>query len=230
MSDFRRVQERGAGPLRHGKERCRGLDRHQSEVAARRPLLGEHNDQSIDAKLNAAFVTLHVYNAAGKEKTMQAEVFAGRSLTAQGTPVISVADPAGGGSRNLEIIRDGEYADNPAQCFDTYRPGKAEGAHEYVGYLFDREQEFSALAYQEGYHFGDNGWFEGGVRVQVLQNGVWKDVAATASPAYDGTGWGSNSYGIYHFDFAPVKGSGIRLYGVAGDASRFISVAELQVY
>ena len=66
--------------------------------------------------------------------------------------------------------------------------------------------------------------------VQVRQNGVWTPVTGlTVAPPYPGINNGV-SFQTYTFDFAPIQGDAIRIYGVPGGFNAFISVGELEVY
>jgi len=82
--------------------------------------------------------------------------------------------------------------------------------------------------FQEGPQFSDGGWFTS-IKIQVLQNNVWTNVAGTVvTPAYPGAN-GIN-YETFTFTFPAVTGTGIRIDGAPGGTATFISVGELRVF
>jgi glucose/arabinose dehydrogenase/PKD repeat protein len=152
-------------------------------------------------------------------------------LTARGKALISEPNTLGGGSHNLEIIRDGMRPErgsvDPLGGYDTWTglPGEVEG---YVGYELDRAFWLTGLEFEEGLEFFDGGWFES-LTVEVRRGGRWYPLRkAQFTPAYpnasDGVG-----YDTYRIDFAPVLADAIRLFGRPGGSARFFSVAELRM-
>ena len=82
--------------------------------------------------------------------------------------------------------------------------------------------------FQEGINPGDGGFFNS-VTVQVRQSGTWVDAPGlSVTPVYVGDN--DVAYDTFVFDFDPIIGDAIRVYGEPGGASYFISVAELEVY
>ena len=148
--------------------------------------------------------------------------------------------PAGGGSRNAELIRDGvipKKGDPDSKQYDTYTLGDPSGNPDktaYIGYAYKTPKTVSEVVFTEGNHFGNGGWFkDGSLRVQVLQDGAWKDVETEISPAYPNAnhmGAFGDPYETFTLTFgAPQECEGVRLFGVAGGSAGFISVAELDV-
>ena len=84
----------------------------------------------------------------------------------------------------------------------------------------EAEVEFTGFEFTEGIHFGDGGFYvDGSLKVQVLQDGKWVDVAPTNDVGYPvGTAQGDfgPNYENYVFEFAPVKGTAIRATGMTG--------------
>ena len=113
-------------------------------------------------------------------------------------------------------------------------PDFAANGHVYLMYTYENDaiaglQTFSRVVFQEGMHFVDGGWFTS-LTVQVRQGGVWTPVTGlTVTPAYPASNDGV-SFQTYTFDFAPIQGDAIRIYGVPGGFNAFISVGELEVY
>ena len=75
------------------------------------------------------------------------------NLTQTGSIIARVTAPTGGGSRSLEVIRDG---DTPAvgspdarRQYDTYRGG-AVATDDWIGYQYTTPQTFAAVIFQEG--------------------------------------------------------------------------------
>jgi hypothetical protein len=143
-----------------------------------------------------------------------------------------VTKPTGDGSKSLAVIRDGVKpavgSQVATQQYDTY-DGNNTSTSDYIGYAFSGVKTFSRVVYQEGILAADGGWFNGQIKIQVRQNGVWVTVPATVSPAYPGINDGS-SYQSFTFTFTPTTGDGIRIYGAPGGSAAFISVGELEVY
>ncbi|WP_156955345.1 IPT/TIG domain-containing protein [Polaromonas glacialis] len=158
---------------------------------------------------------------------------AGQNLTALGTPIARVTAPQGGGSRSLQTIRDGVTPPVGSTTgwgsqYDTY-DGPNTAPDDWIGYQYTSAQSFGRMVFQEGMHFGDGGWFTS-LTVQVRQAGTWVNVSGlSVAPAYPGTNNGIN-FETYTLQFAPISGDAIRLYGVPGGGSAFISVAELLVF
>ncbi|MCG8671880.1 MAG: glycoside hydrolase family 16 protein, partial [Pseudomonadales bacterium] len=146
--------------------------------------------------------------------------------------VATVTSPQGGGNRNIEIIRDGQFGrqgstDSRLQ-YDTYDRGTG-SQQEYIGYEFTEEKTFSKVVFIEGKHFWDGGYFIDDLHVEVKNmNGVWEDVATDISPAYPYRN-DREFFDKYTLSFEPTSGFGVRITGLAGGNVPFISVSELEV-
>ncbi|MDD4494382.1 MAG: ADP-ribosylglycohydrolase family protein [Eubacteriales bacterium] len=182
--------------------------------------------------------TCTVTNNSGASVQKKVQLIAGNNIASEGTPIVSITNPTGGGNKDIGVICDGDMpaseSDQNAitRQYDTFC---AMGAHDdYVGYTFDENKAFVSVVFQEGMQFADGGWFaNGSLKLQVRQNGQWVDVPATVEPAYPNSNSRTDfdlSFGVYQFTFDKIEGDGIRLYGLAGGNSNFISVAELQAY
>lgn len=128
------------------------------------------------------------------------------------------------------VVRDGDLAlanlgdgrlDNSTNLFEF---GKTEASVDYFGYTFKKSYTVFALEYYEGPHYSDGGWFREIPVVKVLQDGIWNEVEATVSPAYD-----ARAGARYVFSFDPVDCDGIILTGLPGGSVFFTSCAELKV-
>ena len=171
--------------------------------------------------------------------TVSTKVNAFNNIARKGTPIIAAPNPPQGmGSRDIGIIADGVMPGSDGQMdqqYDTWGAWGDRSPHdEYVGYTFDREYTFQKLLFQEGGHFADGGWFaNGSLKVQVRQDGEWVDVVSTVTPEYPNSDttvdFGAN-FEVFTFTFDDMKGDGIRIYGAAGGAAKYISIAELQVF
>jgi hypothetical protein len=153
-------------------------------------------------------------------------------LTHTGRIIARVTAPLGLGSRNLEVIRDGDRAapgsTDPQRQYDTW-DGANGSPEDWIGYAYAAPQTFHRVVFTEGRHFADGGWFET-LTVQVRQDGAWRAVPdLVVTPPYPGRD-DRRGYDRYTLDFAPVAGDAIRLHGVPGGAAQFISVAELEVF
>jgi glucose/arabinose dehydrogenase len=161
-------------------------------------------------------------------------------VSAAGTIVARVFElspplPNGKGSKNVEVIRDGDFPplDNTdaMRQFDTCHtagmvPDK--GFYDWIGYTYPEPREFHAVIFQEGIHFsGWGGWWYS-FAVQVRQNGVWKKVdPILVQPPYPGLF--VPHFETFEMHFLPVVGDGIRLYGIPAGFLQFFSVGELRV-
>lgn len=153
--------------------------------------------------------------------------FAQFPLKFLGTPIVSVPNPTGAGSRKLNLIRDDQYPD-PAissfgEGFDTF--DNTIHPSDYFGYTFTQIQSFSDATYTFGVINDVGGPFET-VRVQVRNNGQWNDVAnVTITPSYSSAT--VKPFTSYKFSFSRVSGDGIRIIGKP--RNKFIACSELDV-
>ncbi|TLS49522.1 DUF4185 domain-containing protein [Paenibacillus antri] len=102
-------------------------------------------------------------------------------------------------------------------------------SEDYWGMTWSQAYKMNKLVYTTGGMFEDGGWFED-FRVQVRRNFEWIDVeGVVVSPAYpfDET---AGAFAEYEFRFDETQGDGVRIVGTPGGASKFTSVAELEVY
>jgi hypothetical protein len=168
-----------------------------------------------------------------------------RDVTGTALPIASMdaltpPTPTGGGNHDIEVVRDAQTpavgsGDSSAQ-FDTYHGG-AQGNDDWIGYALasppSDEQRFVALAFQEGKHFVDGGWWED-LRVEVRNGGTWTTVpsltieppypfALASQPFFDGIG-----FQTYTLRFEPAQGDAIRMRGNPGGSAGFMSVGELR--
>ncbi|HKP59104.1 MAG TPA: PQQ-dependent sugar dehydrogenase [Polyangiales bacterium] len=153
-------------------------------------------------------------------------------ISALGRPVISEPAPLGGGTYDLEVIRDGiEPAAGSidfSQQYDTFAadPGVIEG---WVGYEFDAPHRLGKLRFQEGGDFFDGGWFSA-LTVEVRQHGRWLPAPGLrVTPAYPAKGDGTG-FQVYEFQFTPTLADGVRVFGAPGGSAHFFSVAELRAF
>ena len=218
--------------------RWNGADRPTTFVSATR--LTAAIPAADAATAGTAQVT--VFNAAPGGGTSAAQTFTissaqapgpGQNLTALGTIIAKITAPLGGGSRNIQIIRDGVTpaagsAPGWTDQYDTWDGANA-AADDWIGYQYAAAQTFNRVVFQEGINFSDGGWFTT-LTVQVRQGANWVNVSGlTSTPAYPGVNNGIN-YETYTLQFAPISGDAIRIYGAPGGSAAFISVAELLVF
>ncbi len=159
------------------------------------------------------------------------------NLALVGDIICSVPSPTGGGNKDLNVIRNeiiypvGTQNLGPAQ-YDSFN-GSGRG-YFYMGYEYKEEITFSRLVFQEGDTWVDGGWFsDGDIKVQVRSNGAWKDVELLESvnyPSSDKREDFGQSCEIFDFKFNPIKGTAIRLIGMNGGQSNFVSVSQIEVY
>ncbi|CAN5488126.1 hypothetical protein BH23BAC4_BH23BAC4_12440 [soil metagenome] len=152
-------------------------------------------------------------------------------VTAEADIIALITNPIGGGSRDLEVIRDGVMPApgtfNMAQQYDTQTGGQPR-EEDWIGYSFSEPQSFSRMLFQEGIHFPDGGWFED-LRVEVRQNGEWLAVPSMhIEPAFRAAD--GENFSIYQILFDATEGDGVRVIGTPGGSANFISIAELRVW
>jgi hypothetical protein len=155
-----------------------------------------------------------------------------RELTGSGDIIAAITSPMGFGSRDLEVIRDGDRPPvgtwDPSRQYDSFT-GVFTRTEDWFGYQYVSEMTFERVIFQEGQHLFYGGWFQT-LAVQVRQGTTWVDAPdLVVSPAYPGTRPGP-SYGTFQLDFTPIAGNAIRVFGPPGGLARFASVAELRVF
>lgn len=156
----------------------------------------------------------------------------GDDLTALGSIIARVPIATGSGSKDLEVIRNGDQPPvgtrDAKRQYDT-NDGKNSADEDWIGYAFATPKSFTGIIFQEGMHFARGGWFSF-LTVHVRQNGLWSPVSSlTTAPAYPGVHNGF-SYETYTLRFDAVRGDAIRIWGRPGGKDEFVSVAELRVF
>jgi hypothetical protein len=152
-----------------------------------------------------------------------------RDVTASGNPVVTVTAPCGKGNTDIEVVRDGVTpypgSTEPLWQYDTFNPDICR-SFEWFGYTFPTPYFFSHVAFEEGLEYASGGFFIS-PRIQVLNGGEWEDVEnLVCTPPYAGPN--GIGYETYDFTFSPVCGEGIRIAGIPGGDTSFVSVAELR--
>ncbi len=158
-------------------------------------------------------------------------IVGGADITASASIIAFITAPTGGGSRNLEVIRDGVTpavgSTNYALQYDTYNGGGAR-PEDWIGYSYTTNYSFNKLVFQEGGNFSDGGAFTT-LQVQVRQGTTWVNVPnVTVVPAYSGAN--GVSFETFTFGFPGIVGNGIRIDGAPAGSAHFISVGELRVF
>ncbi|MEN8906672.1 MAG: hypothetical protein ABF289_12015 [Clostridiales bacterium] len=104
---------------------------------------------------------------------------------------------------------------------------------DYWGLIFDKNYGYNKVVYIAG-HTGDSGgWFTSDLRVQVRQNGVWKDARNVVIDPYYPYGI-SAQFNQYTFTFDDTWGDGIRIIGIPvtvdGKDFSFTSIMGFKTY
>lgn len=147
----------------------------------------------------------------------------------KGTPIANVERP------NIGLMIDGTIpvgtAGDEQKSTDTWSAGGSDPEH-YFGLTFASEQTLSKVVYTEGYHWNDGGWFANGFRVEVLCDGTWQTVNFSVSPNYPLTNdqYGLASFVSFEITLDDVLCEGVRVIGVPGGTSKFISCSEFEAY
>lgn len=188
-------------------------------------------------------VVVKVTGDKGTEFTYKKDVKVTKNATTLDNEIVvcSVSNPMGGGSKNINVIRDGKVPNaataNDQMQYDTYILGDPSGNPDkdaYIGYVYREKVKVSQVVFTEGNHFGNGGWFKNGsLKIEVFVNGKWVEANVTCDKAYpNGNSMNMFGKGYETFTFTldtPVECNGIRLFGTAGGAAGFISVAELEI-
>ena len=159
------------------------------------------------------------------------------NLAQVGKIISSVMNPTGGGNHDINVIRNEKIYDvgtsgcGPSQYDSFNGSGKN---YFFVGFQFEEEIPFSKLVFQEGDTWFDGGWFANGdIRVEVRQNGIWSTVTLKEEVNYPNSNERKDfgvSCEIYTFNFDTIEGDAIRLIGLSGGSSNFVSIAQIEVY
>ena len=221
----------GSNFLTGSRVRWNGTDRTTTFVSANQ--LVATLAAADTATPGTAQVTVFTPAPGGGTSSLQNfTVAAAQNLTALATIIAKITAPLGGGSRNLEVIRNGVMpplgsTDSLAQ-YDTY-DGPNAATDDWIGYQYAAAQTLNRVVFQEGRHYADGGWFRN-MTVQVRQAGSWVNVQRLAvTPAYPGVN-NATTFETYTLQFDAITGDAIRLYGAPGGSAAFISVGELQVF
>ena len=154
------------------------------------------------------------------------------NIAGQGTAVCSQSNPAGAGSRELNVIIDGVLGRTPSQQYDTYYNYTAPAHEDYFGVVFDEEVSINKVEYYAGAYFENGGWFEN-VRIETYDGSEWHTVTLTNNPGYpnsttqEGAG---QEYVKYVFEFSDITCYGVRIIGSAGGHSHFVGCSEFKVF
>lgn len=158
------------------------------------------------------------------------------NLALVGDIICSVPNPTGGGNKDLNVIRNEKYyavgtSAGPLQ-YDSFHNSGREIF--YMGYSYSTDMTFAKLVFQEGATWATGGWFaDGEISVQVRSGGSWKTVETTKPVGYP-VGDAQSDFGenceTYTFEFEPITGDAIRIYGMTGGTENFVSVAQIEVY
>ncbi|MBQ7354026.1 MAG: glycoside hydrolase family 127 protein [Clostridia bacterium] len=162
-----------------------------------------------------------------------------KTLGAKYTASTNAQNPRGEGSRDIAVIVDGvkSYGDSSRQ-FDTFGATFNDllGSREKIqwfGVQFDQSYSVTHIAFYEGGHWWDGGWFGAAPYVQVLIDGKWTDVESKLTPEYPGDSQAEQMpvNEVYIFTLSKaVDCEGIRVLGKANAQAGHASCAEIEVY
>ncbi|MBE6653969.1 MAG: hypothetical protein E7608_00770 [Ruminococcaceae bacterium] len=145
--------------------------------------------------------------------------------------ISNVTAPKGSCNHDILIIADGKTGTGNADQYNTY-VGVTPGVQTYFGYLYKTNKMIKTIEFTEGNHWNnDGGWFENGIRVEVLVNGEWKEVEATCEyPIGDSFEAHGNAYETFVISLKTLTTCrGVRIVGEAGGPNGFVSISELTV-
>ncbi|MFT5285906.1 MAG: glucose/arabinose dehydrogenase [Planctomycetota bacterium] len=165
-------------------------------------------------------------------------IFPSQDITPSGTiiaQVLELVPPQQPTAVGLfpSVIADGVFV-NPStgtkiQNYLTFPSGTVDtDPNDWVGYEFTGNHRFHQLVFQEGMEYTTlGGWFDS-LTVQARVAGVWTEVTGLEIfPPYDPND--GEEWETYELFFDAIEGDGIRLFGLGGGSSAFVTVAELRV-
>lgn len=192
---------------------------------------GEHTFRLVTLEENAWVAVDYV------EFNVDKDVYNYSFNLAQCASVItSVPYPTGGGSKDLNIIRDesfvpsgivGGYNSPNLISYDSFC-GAGPNVF-YMGYEFPFEVYMSKFVFREGAFFTDGGWFAEKPGIEVKINGKWQSVATNSDDYPDDASQGAG-FRTFIYTFDTVRADGIRIIGRSGGKGNFVSVSQIEVY
>ncbi len=175
-------------------------------------------------------ITCTATDASGRTAKVEKTVEVKGKRTFNVTASSSNPNPAGGGSRDPNVMCDGVVVESElTQQYDTFgMTGEA-----WFALSFDRKVTVSKIYFTEGAHFDNGGWFQKAPRAQLLIDGKWTDCDYVFSPLYievDDLNAQGKAFETFTFTLnTPTKCEGIRVIGQGGGSQKFASCAELEV-
>lgn len=144
-------------------------------------------------------------------------------------------------AESVDVINDG-IVDGPASVFYSLEAKSNAPKQDWFGYVWNEPVSFDMVSFHYGCLEEFGGWYSD-MRVEILdENGKWKAVESTVSPALPESDavFIQPHFAEFLFSFAPVKAKGVRVIGndkvethwhkYTKNVSTFISVSEVQVY
>lgn len=137
----------------------------------------------------------------------------------------AVTEPTGGGSRDLEVIRN----DMSFAHYDSY-DGQNELARDYYGYEWDERVTVSRVVYEVGRIADNGGWFKT-LNVEYRNDqGHWLPVQhLTWNPPHS-IELARREQMRFTGTFDPVRTTAIRIIGEPGGSAQFTSIYQLDVH
>ncbi len=140
-----------------------------------------------------------------------------------------ITAPTGSGLKNIEVIRNGNVAEN----YDSF-DGDNKLDLDWYAIRFLEPVTVNEVVYIEGKHFNDGGWWTSlWVQYLDLDTGQWTNVSGLQiRPRYNFADKreGRKPFGRYVLTFDPVACAGVRIIGEPGGSADFTSIAELEVF
>ncbi len=141
------------------------------------------------------------------------------------TVLAAVTQPTGGGSRDLDIIRN-ELAEGHYDSYD----GENNLDEDFYGYAWKSPVTVSRVKYKVGRVAENGGWFET-LTVQARDaEGQWQPVENLSWDPPHTAERNRKAGQWFEATFAPVRTTAIRIAGNPGGSTQFTSIATLEVY
>jgi hypothetical protein len=171
-------------------------------------------------------VTVTVANSSITRKSKLPLTASHHNLATDAVRVLAaVTEPSGGGSKNLEVIRDRLTREH----YDSF-DGENTLEQDFFGYLWSKPVRMSRLVLKTGPVAPNGGWFET-IEVQYRDTSYhWQPAKGlVVSPEYtaERAGKGNQTFAI---SFRPVWTMAIRVAGKPAGSAQFTSIRELEVY
>ncbi len=160
----------------------------------------------------------------------------GTELKSEGAsyePLTNLINPQGGGNKDIYVIVDGNPGKTDTEQYDSYMAEYTDDFDPWFGVGFGGQYIVTSVAFWEGGHWGNGGWFGAAPKIQLLKDGEWYDYDQTMAPEYpeDSVTAHQPTYEPYLFALSqPVLCEGVRVIGPENQFGQNTSCSEIEVF